>query len=136
MEGRRVLIVGAGLAGLAAAHELRRGGAVVTIVEARERAGGRVWTVRDGFAAGQHAELGGEFIDAEHHRMRGLVNRFGLPLVGVLAGGFTHRYRPPGGAPKVTRSGAWNALCAAFAPLVRSFRAAHGDVESPAIREI
>ena len=47
--------------GLCAALDLTRAGASVTIVEARDRPGGRVRTVR--FDNGQHGELGGEFID-------------------------------------------------------------------------
>ena len=46
-----VLIVGAGLAGLAAARELERRGCDVIVIEARERVGDRVWTLRDGFWA-------------------------------------------------------------------------------------
>jgi monoamine oxidase len=42
--GRRVVVIGAGLAGLAAARELRRGGCHVVILEARHRIGGRIWT--------------------------------------------------------------------------------------------
>src|SRR5881392_2510676 len=54
-----VLIVGAGLAGLAAARELERRGCRVIVCEARQRIGGRVWTLRDGFV-GMHGEAGGE----------------------------------------------------------------------------
>src|SRR2546425_12916670 len=53
-----VLIVGAGLAGLAAARELERRGCRVMVFEARERPGGRVWTIRDGFGR-MHGEAGG-----------------------------------------------------------------------------
>ena len=54
-----MLVAGAGLAGLAAARDLMMNGADVTVVDARSRVGGRVWTVRDGFVDGQHAEAGG-----------------------------------------------------------------------------
>jgi monoamine oxidase len=42
--GGRVLIVGAGMAGLAAAQSLRQAGVEILVIEARERVGGRVWT--------------------------------------------------------------------------------------------
>jgi monoamine oxidase len=46
--GKRVLILGAGVAGLCAAYELAKAGFQCRILEARTRAGGRVWTVRGG----------------------------------------------------------------------------------------
>ncbi|HXM70476.1 MAG TPA: FAD-dependent oxidoreductase, partial [Thermoanaerobaculia bacterium] len=47
MEQADVVVVGAGVAGLAAARELRRRGLTVVVLEARDRIGGRVLTVRD-----------------------------------------------------------------------------------------
>src|SRR3954464_10600772 len=47
-HGRKVAILGAGIAGLVSAYELRRAGWDVTILEARDRIGGRVWSVRGG----------------------------------------------------------------------------------------
>jgi monoamine oxidase len=80
-----VVVVGAGLAGLAAAYELRAAGFEVVVLEARERVGGRVFTVR--FPNGQHAEAGGEYIDAIHTVMRRYVRHFDLALEDVRAQG-------------------------------------------------
>ena len=79
-EGSSVVVVGAGLAGLVAADELAREGFEVTVLEARDRVGGRVLTVREPFAEGQIAEAGGEYIDTAHTEMLDLVERFGLEL--------------------------------------------------------
>jgi monoamine oxidase len=49
--GTRVVVVGAGFAGLAAADSLRARGAEVTVLEARGRVGGRVWSVPFGDGA-------------------------------------------------------------------------------------
>jgi monoamine oxidase len=75
----RVIVIGAGLAGLTAADELARLGWDVVVLEARDRVGGRVWTLRD-FHTGQYAEGGGEFLDSKHSEMQALVRRFGLSL--------------------------------------------------------
>ena len=58
LDGVEVFVVGAGLAGLAAARDLIRHGAQVTVADARNRLGGRVWTIRDPFIEKQHAEVG------------------------------------------------------------------------------
>lgn len=47
-NGKRVVILGAGLAGMTAAHELRESGYECEVLEARDRPGGRVWTIRGG----------------------------------------------------------------------------------------
>src|ERR1051325_11560400 len=72
-RSKRVIVVGAGLAGLTAAYELSRAGHDVTILEARNRAGGRVFTVRE-FADGLVAEGGAEFIDDVHDYALKYVN--------------------------------------------------------------
>ncbi len=79
-RGQRVVVVGAGLAGLTCAHRLDRAGVAVRVHEASERVGGRCKTLRDYFDGGQHAELGGEFIDSRHDAIRGLAREFGLKL--------------------------------------------------------
>ena len=82
----RVVVVGAGLAGLTAAYELARAGFDVTVLEARDRLGGRVCTVRDPFRAGQHAEVGGEYVDVVHRHVQAFCKRFGLPLENATRG--------------------------------------------------
>lgn len=83
----RVVVAGAGLAGLAAARYLERAGADVTIVEARDRVGGRVHTVR-GFAEGQTAEAGADLIEAEQTHVLGLAAELGLEPVRILRKGW------------------------------------------------
>jgi monoamine oxidase len=75
---RRVVVVGAGLAGLTAAHDLRDAGWDVVVLEARHRVGGRAHTIRAPFTGGLHAEAGGESIDDNHTAIRALLTRFGL----------------------------------------------------------
>jgi monoamine oxidase len=87
MRGRHVLVAGAGLAGLAAARDLERRGARVTVVEARDRVGGRTWTLRDGFG-GQHAEAGADLIEKEQEDVLSLARDLGLRPVRILRQGF------------------------------------------------
>jgi len=75
----RVVVIGAGLAGLVAGYELHRAGRDVLVLEARDRVGGRVHTIR-GFRDGQIAEAGGEFIDTDQTALLGYVRRLGLRL--------------------------------------------------------
>jgi monoamine oxidase len=75
-----VVVVGAGLAGLAAAITLVRGGVDVMLLEARDRAGGRVLTLRAPFADGLFAEAGPEFISPGHEALRGWLREYGVPI--------------------------------------------------------
>jgi monoamine oxidase len=80
---RRVIVVGAGLAGLTAAVNLRDAGWDVLVFEARGRVGGRVHTLYGGddgvpFEHGLRAEVGGESIDDTHTSIQNMVRRFGL----------------------------------------------------------
>ena len=88
LRGTRVVIAGAGLAGLVAARELAAAGADVHVIEARDRLGGRVLTLRGGPLGTAHAEAGGEFIDAGHRRVRALAREVGLRLTPVVRAGF------------------------------------------------
>ena len=81
----RVVVVGAGLAGLTCAYRLKRSGIIATVYEANTRLGGRCWTRRGDFAQGQIAEHGGELIDQGHTTIRQLAQELGLPLDNLLA---------------------------------------------------
>ena len=75
-----VLIIGAGFAGLAAAMKLKSEGIKVTILEARKRIGGRVFSNQPVKARGQVIELGAEWVGNSHERVITLCNEFGLKL--------------------------------------------------------
>jgi monoamine oxidase len=81
----RVVIVGAGLAGLTCAYRLQQAGITAALYEASGRVGGRCWTRRGDFAEGQIAEHGGELIDQGHTQVRQLAKELGLRLVNLLA---------------------------------------------------
>lgn len=92
----RVVVVGAGMSGLAAAYELLRAGHDVTVLEARDRVGGRVLTLRDPFTPGHSAEAGAARIPPEHGLTLGYARHFGLEL---------DRFYPENGMYLQVRSG-------------------------------
>src|SRR5215470_18114089 len=61
MDEFDVIVIGAGAAGLAAAHALSARGLSVAVLEARERIGGRIWTIRPE-GSSVPLELGAEFV--------------------------------------------------------------------------
>lgn len=93
-DERHVLILGAGLAGLSAAYELKKAGYRSTILEARARAGGRCWTVRNGssiveageesqranFAPNLYFDAGPDRIPLRHKAILDYCREFGLSL--------------------------------------------------------
>ena len=93
-RGKKVVILGAGIAGLVSAYELRRAGYDVTVIEARNRVGGRAWTIRGrdmvrqtdrplqqaNFSDGLYFNAGPARIPSTHHLILGYARRFGVPL--------------------------------------------------------
>ena len=93
-KGRSVVILGAGIAGLVSAYELSKAGYHVTVLEARERIGGRSWTIRGGdrivqtgrpdqvarFDRGLYFNAGPARIPSTHRVILGYARRFGVPL--------------------------------------------------------
>lgn len=80
-KNERVIILGAGISGLAAAHYLHRKGVPFTVLEARNRVGGRIFTHTIDEPSGLHVELGAEWVGASHGRMISLCKELGLNLL-------------------------------------------------------
>ncbi len=78
--GTRIVVVGAGLAGLTCAYRLQQAGYAAQVFEASGRIGGRCYTGRGDFADGQNYEHGGELIDNNHIEMKQLVQELGFTL--------------------------------------------------------
>src|SRR4029077_14871057 len=76
----KLLVVGAGLSGLVAATEIQAAGHEVLVLEARSRVGGRVFTVREGFAGGQFADIGAEIIYRGQNHIADLCRKNGVEL--------------------------------------------------------
>jgi monoamine oxidase len=73
-------VVGAGLAGLNAAYQLRKRGYTATVYEARSRVGGRVLSVTGPAGAGLTLDLGGSFINSDHTDLLTLARELNVPL--------------------------------------------------------
>ena len=85
-DSPRIVVVGAGLAGLSCAYRLKQAGYSAQVYEASDRIGGRCWSDRTSFANGQVAEHGGELIDQGHTAIRQLASELGLKLDNLLTG--------------------------------------------------
>jgi monoamine oxidase len=80
----KIVVVGAGLAGLTCAYRLQQAGLVAQVYEASTRIGGRCWSYRSEFG-GQVAEHGGELIDQGHTGVRQLAQELKLDLDNLLS---------------------------------------------------
>ncbi len=93
-RGRHVLVLGAGIAGLVSAYELSQAGYRVTVLEARDRVAGRVWSVRGGdrivqtgmadqlcaFDPGNYLNAGAARLPTWHTGILGYAKQFGVPI--------------------------------------------------------
>lgn len=93
-HGKSVVVLGAGIAGLVSAYELQRAGYRVTVLEARDRVGGRSWTIRgrerivqtgrpdqmSDFGPGLYFNAGPARIPSTHRVILSYARRFGVQL--------------------------------------------------------
>ena len=77
---KKCVVIGAGLAGLSAAFKLKNSGWEVTVIEARSRLGGRVFSHRLPENPDLVCELGAEWVGESHERLKALCHDFGIPL--------------------------------------------------------
>ncbi|MEW6179775.1 MAG: flavin monoamine oxidase family protein [Chloroflexota bacterium] len=77
-KSRKIIIAGAGLAGLVAGYELKKAGYEVLILEARNRVGGRIFTLSHPFSDGLFSEAGAMRIPKKHLLTLAYIEKFGL----------------------------------------------------------
>ena len=77
----KVVVVGAGLAGLSCTYRLRKHGMRAMLYDAQDRLGGRCWSITDFFDNEQTAEHGGQYVDSRHIQLRALADELGVALV-------------------------------------------------------
>src|SRR5688572_3455403 len=128
-KGGRAVIIGAGFSGLAAAYELSKAGYDVTVVEARNRVGGRVITFSD-IVPGKTVEGGGELIGSNHPAWVGYAKQFGLRFLDMTEEDAEFPIVLNGKRLSSEQSEKlWEEMEAAFAPLLAD--AAKVDADRP-----
>jgi monoamine oxidase len=127
-EPPRVVIVGAGVAGLVCAYRLQQNGIPARVIEASTRVGGRMFSLRNYFPDNQVAELGGELIDSDHTHLRNLAKELELNLTDLAYadGPNGHDYFFGGGPIKIDAD-----FIDMFGPVVSKMRA---DLEQMRVR--
>ncbi len=79
-ENKKIVIIGAGMAGLNAAYQLKKLGLTATVYEAADRTGGRMYTMNHIFGENITTDIGGEFVDSTHEEIISLTKEFNLDL--------------------------------------------------------
>lgn len=119
-KGTRILVLGAGLAGMTAAYELRKAGYLVKVLEYNAKAGGRCWTIRGGdtfrelggaaqkceFDAGLYLNPGPWRIPYHHYAVLDYCKQFGVqlePFMQVNYNALLHSTKAFGGKPQKYR---------------------------------
>jgi monoamine oxidase len=82
-EGDKVIVLGAGLAGLAAAYQLKKSQIPFRLIEGSSRIGGRVWTIKDLTLSLRHGELGGERIEMDHQALQTMAQELKVKLLEI-----------------------------------------------------
>jgi monoamine oxidase len=137
MRGVRVVVGGAGLAGLTAAHLLEADGADVTVVEARDRVGGRVHTVRGHFHHGQHAEAGADLIEAEQSEVLALAKKLRLVPAPILKRGWGFYGSAGGRRLRITSApGVFEEAPRRLTRQIEDYKAVHERWDSPVAQAI
>jgi monoamine oxidase len=85
---KNIVIVGAGMAGLNAAYQLKKLGLSATVYEASNRVGGRMFTVQNYFGNNLSTDLGGEFVDANQEDLIQLAKELNVPLYDLRTDSF------------------------------------------------
>lgn len=78
LAGKKIVIIGAGLAGLTAAYTLKKAGIKSTVYEGSSRVGGRTYSVRNYFGDDLATDIGGEFVDEWHEDLLNMATEFGV----------------------------------------------------------
>ena len=119
-KGTKVVVLGAGIGGLVSAYELRKLGYQVTVLEARERPGGRNWTGRGGtrleftdgtvqtikWEEGNYQNLGPARLPSIHLTMLGYARELGVPMeveINTTRSSLLQNDKANGGKPVVQR---------------------------------
>ena len=135
----KVVVIGAGLAGLSCTYRLRQAGVHATLYDAQERLGGRCWSITGFFENGQTAEHGGQYVDSRHTQLRELAAELGVELIDTFKQSIPsgeQRYRWVDGALRTTDE-VFADFGAFFKRLKRAYRRVgdyHWNVASDAAR--